>query len=564
MDVNVDGCAQLRSVLISPETCLFPVNVKEALGRLQLERSWKLSRELRFLKELEPRIPQPSKARACGLTLFSLENYPCAEVLNLRTRDSKLYFERECFAYLYSVLVKIWKDDHHSKKVVLTGNAGVGTSWFQVFVLRRLMLESPRNRPYQFVVRHVGGDFYLMDLDAATGYILTGPHREIKTLLGDHGSILYLYDPAELTEQPPMVSQAPSLASLSPRKKRIKEYSKQELHFLYAPVAEYIELECIAEAEKMDLDFLEKNFDMFGGIFPHALVPTEEARDKYRKTMDLRCNAVSADMLRSMTVDIDDDATCNWEGNMSGFVLSYCNISWEGDGAFRSPGLALTSRYVRQRLMDVMSFASCKEHLKMLAKVLKREATNPTGKDLAESVVQMLAAGPGKVMWQYQGVDGEPDREIKFLGHSKREINRDNFHDKMVNYPSNMSFPLADCVLVINEECWAVQTTWQHSQAFKLRTLQSFRELLKLPLEATLNILYVNPACKSTYERRHRDKYLAKGEDTSSPIVDSKNNVRMPAANVATMWENTRILIASAKNDDWHTAIQSVLGVENL
>ena len=564
MDVDVDGCAQLRSVLISPETCVFTVNVKEALGRLQLERSWKLSRELRFLKELEPRNPQsPKKARACGLTLFSLENYPSAEVLNLRTRDSKLYFEREFFAYLYSVLVKIWKDGHHSKKVVLTGNAGVGKSWFQVFVLRRLMLESPTNRPYQFVVRHVGGNFHLMNLDAAAGYILTGPHRDVKTLLGDHGSILYLYDPAELTDQPPMVSQAPSLASLSPPTKRIS-YRKEHPHFLYCPVAEYIEVECIAEEEKMDLDVLEKNFDMFGGIFPHTLVPTEEARDKYRKTMDIRCNAVSADMLRSMTVDIDDDATCNWEGNMSGFVLSYCNISWEGDGAFRSPGLALTSRYVRQRLMDVMSFASCKEHLKMQAKVLKREATDPTGKDLAESVVQMLAAGPGKVTWQYQGVDGEPDREIKFLGHTKREINRDNFHDKMVNYPNNMSFLLADCVLVINDEYWAFHTTWQHYHAFKLRTLQSFREFLRLPLEATLNILYVNPACQSTYERRHRDTYLAKGEDTSSPIVDRKNKVLMPAANVATMWINTRIFIAFPKNDDWHTAIQSVLGVENL
>ena len=563
MDVDVDGCAQLRSVLISTATCLYQQIVEEALDRLQLTRSLKLSRQLGFLKELEPRNPQPPKARACGLTLFSLENYPVKEVLNLRRRASNLYFEREYFDYLYSVLVKIWKNEN-VKKVVLTGNAGVGKSWFQVFILRRLLVESSSNRLYRFVIRHEGKDFYLMDLDAASGYILTGPDREIKTLLSDHGNILYLYEPSEFTDQPPMDSEAPSLASLSPRKKRIKEYSKQELHFLYAPVAEYSELECIAEEEKMELDFLETNFELFGGIFRHTLVPTEEDRDKFRKKMEARCNAVTANMLRSMAVDIDDDPTTNLEENISGFVLSYSNISWEGDRAFRSPGLTLTSRYVRQKIMNVMSFTSFEEHLKMLAKVLKREAKDHTGKDLEESVVQMLAAGPGKVIWQYKGVNGESDTEMKTLGHTKREISRDTFHENMVNYPRDLSFPLADCVLVINEEYWAFQTTWQQSHAFKLRTLRSFREKLKLPLEATLNILFVNPACKSTYERRHRDKYLAKGEDTSSPIVDSKNNVLMPAANVATMWMNTRIFIASPKNDDWHRAIKSVLGVENL
>ena len=131
----------------------------------------------------------------------------------------------------------------------------------------------------------------------------------------------------------------------------------------------------------------------------------------------------------------------------------------------------------------------------------------------------------------------------------------------MVNYPSDTSYPLADCVLVIDQVYWAFQTTWQYDHAFKLRTLRSFRDRFSLPIEKTLNILFVNPKYTGTYARRHRDKYLAKGEDLSKPILDSKKRVLMRAQDVATMWKNTRIFVAFPKDKDWHQAIRSVLSV---
>jgi hypothetical protein len=413
---------QLRDALLS--NCDYPENVSEALGSLAIKNSAMLSRELQFLKALKPMQLQQSlreAAAACGITLYSLEQYPSKTVLQLRKRASNLYFERDFYPNLYNELIKIWKDDENTtqQKVILSGNAGIGKSWYQVYLLRRLLQEG--NRLFRFVVRQVGTSFYLLDLETCLAFTLNGVEHYIGETITGHGSILYLYEPAQMFNQPPLVVQAPCLSTLSPRHNRIKEYMKEEPHLLFMPVGEYNELECIAEGEKLDLDVLGENVEIFGGIFRHSLSHTEQQRKEKTKRVNALCNKVSADMLRSIAADIDDNPQST-EGNISGFVLSYTDIPKDGDQAFRSPSLTLTSDYVRQRVMAKMSLASYYEHLEMLAKVLQDESTDLTGKDLKESVVHLLSAGPATVGWQYQGVLGEPDRSIKSLAHTKQNV----------------------------------------------------------------------------------------------------------------------------------------------
>ena len=184
--------------------------------------------------------------------------------------------------------------------------------------------------------------------------------------------------------------------------------------------------------------------------------------------------------------------------------------------------------------------------------------------DLEKSVVHMLSAGPSTVRWQYQGVAGEPDTSIKNLTHTKRKITRSEFNAALVNYPSDKSYPLSDCVCVINGVYWAFQTTWQKDHAFKLRTLRSFRVELNLPIDVVLNILFVNPAYATTYANRDRDKYLARGEDVSKDILDSKKQVLMCAQDVATMWNHTRVFVAFPEDNDWQKAIRNALGVARV
>ena len=132
----------------------------------------------------------------------------------------------------------------------------------------------------------------------------------------------------------------------------------------------------------------------------------------------------------------------------------------------------------------------------------------------------------------------------------------------MLNYPEDKSYPLGDCVCMIDGVCWTFQTTWQRNHAFKLGTLRLFRNKLGLSVTDSLNIVFVNPAYTQTYANRDRNNYLAKGENARKAILDSMKQVVMPAEDVAIMWENTRIFVAVPEGGDWLAAIRKALNVD--
>ncbi|KAL3939980.1 MAG: hypothetical protein SGARI_001167 [Bacillariaceae sp.] len=289
-------------------------SVEELWGHLKISHSQSVSGELSFLKQLAAK----EQATDCGITLYSLEGYPEPRVLELQKRASNLYFERGFYSNLYDEMIRLWKDEGGTErqKIVLSGNAGVGTSWFQIYVLRRL-LKSP-DRLFRFVLRHVGTSFYLYDFDTCAAFEVTGNRHHVRKAISAHGRILYLYEPDEMVNQPPLVVEAPSLSTLSPRKNRVKEYLKEGPHELYMPVGEYEEMECIAGEEELDFDVVEKNYHVFGGIFRYSLFRTDEERETKTKTVKAKCEHVTAGLLRSIGADIDDDTEAR-EGNISGF-----------------------------------------------------------------------------------------------------------------------------------------------------------------------------------------------------------------------------------------------------
>ena len=550
--------------------------VEEWWNLLKISHSRDVSGELSFLKQLSAQGP----ATDCGITFYSLEQYPSPRVLELDIKEegSNLYFERGFYSNLYDEIIRLWKDEGGTRKkkmqkikgrtrkkkmqkIVLTGNAGVGKSWFQIYVLRRLLKST--DRLFRFVLRQIGTAFYLYDLDTCAAFRVKGDRYDVKKAISAHGRILYLYEPDEMVDQPPLAVEAPSLSTLSPRKNRIKEYMKLLPHVLYMPVGDYEELECIAGEEGLDIDVVEKNYHVFGGIFRYSLFHTDEERETKKRTVNAKCEQVTAGLLRSIGADIDDDPQ-KPEGNISGFVLSYTDIPLDGQNPFTSPSLTLTSSYIRERITNKLSLSSYQEHVVMLAETLQKMKLDHSGMDLEKSVVFMLSLGPHRLKWQYRAVGGEPDRSIKDLALTKREITRGEFNAALVNYPSDMSYPLVDCVFVINNVYWTVQTTWQRDYAFKLRTLLSLRTRLNLNLDVVLNILFVNPAHHTTYENRHRSDYLAKGELVSKDILDSKKRLLMPAHDVAIMWKNTRVFVAFPKDNDWQNAIKTALNVAQV
>jgi hypothetical protein len=547
-----------------------PISVNEAVSNLEISERKSLSAQLRFVKALAlASTPNGDPAKNCGITFYSLNEMPQAKLLDLETRNSNLFFERDFFDTLYDKLVATWTEEKQrkkeekqrkeegSEKVILTGNAGIGKSFFQVSFLRRLLKES--DPFFRFVVRQVGNDFFLIDVVACLGYMITGTSRDyfVKQLLSNHGGILYLYEPATLVNQSPLDVTAPSLSTLSPRPKRIKEYMKKMPHVWYMPGWEFNELECIAVREKMDMSLLDKNYRIFGGIARYTLHSQSKG-----STVIERCAGVTSEMLRSLAASIDDYSGPN---NISGFVVSYTDITRTGKTCFESKGLTMTSDFVRETVMERMSFASPKEHLTQLALHLDKKSQDITGKDLEASFVYMLSLGQRTLNWECRLV-GQCTDAVDLNYTKAKQWNREERYEKAcLNYPSNKIFALVDCFIFIDGVVWAFQTTWQTHHAFKLSTLLRFRNYLDLSPKDPLKLVFVNPVKATTYKNRAKEAYLAKGEKLGKPIMkkeDRKVRILLDAKGVQTMWNNTEIYVASPKNLTWQHAIRKALGIE--
>lgn len=532
-------------------------DVAAALTGVKIVEWTPLSDDLAFLRDLEP---DETANSCCGMTIYSVED-PSGEMLGLEQRRSKLFIERDCFAPLYKRLVDIWTEDKR-KKIILSGNAGIGKSWFQIYFLHRLLTER-QNSLFRFAVRQVGKDFFLIDLVSCSGFVLNGRELHIRTLLNNLGKTLYMYEPASEFRQPPLTTTAPSLSTLSPRPDRISEYKKQGPYFLYLPCWGFNELRVISERERMDGSVLEDNYSLFGGIARHTLEHDSKIRAVNKGELEKRCKSVSAAMLRSISADIDDNPNAENRNNISGYVVSYTDIPQVGENCFMNKNLTMTSEFARKMVLDKMSLQSSTDYLLQLAKHLKNESKDITGKDLEVSVVHLLAAGPRKVPWYYQAVGGKgawlPGTK---LHNTKRVINREvDFDSSKINYPKERMFGLIDCFTEIDRQYWAFQTTWQYEHAFRLVTLLEFRKKLGLHVNDPLNVAFLNPVHGETYWKRDKDSYLAKGERLTQPIMNSKSETILGQTDVARMWANTHIFVAFPQDNNWEGAIRKWLKV---
>jgi hypothetical protein len=112
-------------------------------------------------------------------------------------RKSQLYFERNFYNELYRNIFKIWETHKH---IGLDGKAGVGKSWFQIYMLRRLLHENDDR--YHFVVHQVESFFFLYHFKTYQAWLLEGSVLYIKRLLDSIKISLYFIEPGSTGVRP--------------------------------------------------------------------------------------------------------------------------------------------------------------------------------------------------------------------------------------------------------------------------------------------------------------------------------------------------------------------------
>jgi len=490
----------------------------------------------------------------------------CSSVLCLPVRPSKLCIERCCYFRLFDQIMHFWSCQ--PENIVVTGNSGIGTSWFQVYFLRRLLREcTSQHSPFRFVLRHVAvQDIYFFDLETRRCWSLTATDGKnvrslVAELLEPLAKVLCLFEPGALREEghPIMIPATPGLSTLSPSPNRIKECKKQARPlFLYVPLWNFDDLQMVLECEKKlqnyhmdDEDFdLEEQHKIFGGItgIRHTLEHNKLRINENRNDLDKRIQDITTEVLRSIHVGLDDNSDGPTQNNIGGYIAAYSDVPEEGKDAFTRKNLAMTSEYARMKIDEKFNLRGPQEHAKHLAECLDKRSSDVTGRDLEVSAAHSVACGPQAIKWNCVSVGANVENPlVTKLRHTKKEVMReDNIDKSKLNWPSDPSFSLVDFFMFINTECWAFQTTWQESHAFKLSTLWSFRQKIGASEKEKLNLLFVVPPGKRmTYAKQKKEKYLLTGETIKNPILNRKNgSVLLSVERVREMWDNAYVFVA--------------------
>ena len=232
------------------------------------------------------------------------------ELFGLEIRNSRLYMERPCYPRLFEFLMKRWMEKNMTKAIV-TGNSGIGKSWFQVYFLQQLLVDRSNRgeKKYlpsiRFILRQSNDSFFLLDLENCDAWqvnLAGAGVRDVRSFMSCFRGIFYLFDPESDQNLAPLVQAGtPALSTLSPNPNRVKGYIKEARPiFLYMPVWERADLEFVFALEKDSssdyrYDF-ETQYSFFGGIVRRTLDYDSFSRKREQSTLNMKINTVDSKM----------------------------------------------------------------------------------------------------------------------------------------------------------------------------------------------------------------------------------------------------------------------------
>jgi hypothetical protein len=486
-------------------------------------------------------------------------------------KESDFMFGREFYPLLFEELKKQWTTDH--RRVGLIGNSGTGKSWFQMYALRRLMLDfDDAQGGYSFVVRQVGDKFYVYDLEKGNVfYWLFKDDHVFTTAIEGLSGALYFFEPDDKNTMSPMaLKHTPSLSTLSQCLDRIKEYKKRFYCELYFPA--WTLGECVTVGAKCDRteDTIRTRYQKFGGVLRHVL-----AKDVARAETDLDDRLTSADInqLHAKNSNIDRDAGISKYANnsVSGFLLCYSDIPEVSSGdkrRFRERSQDFTSEHVSEEIRKKVRMIPITDKAKLVLQHLDHDKVDRSGTSLEGVTAELLSLG-SKVTWlQSPPLSDSSTVEVNWNPHSTRirsieRVGNDIYShlvttDKILA-PTNVSFPVSDLVLSCSNadgDISTYQTTWKETRPFSLEALYKLRVvLLRIGHDRKLVINFVVPHKEETYAKRGKLSYLV-----GNPKADLKvsKNCTIARTDVVLMWENTEIRVVKPQLS-WEVVVSTLL-----
>ena len=525
------------------------------------ERTWNL-------EALKNSTPMPVVATMGGkgapLIACHIGHFEGGKFLNVYGRLKFLYI-REGYDELYEDIQALWKTDG-ADKVVLVGNAGTGKSWYQLYILRRLLKRSTDYQndadDYNFVFRQVGHQHYLIDIKDCVVYQVNSLDVDLLTFLARS---LYFFEPGEEKELAPKEVGLPSLATLSPYEKRISEYLKFGTMLLYFWPWSFTEMCAMVEHSGLDItsDDLYDRYLLYGGIVRHIVAPPV-MQTQIKDKLDARLENLDLSILQKKAANVDRDATGN---NVSGFILCYDGKrvalerkSQEGTGIlFKHRVLRYTSAFVEQRVEEVLNCKPMEEKMMVVLDQLNDRIIDLSGKNLEAVTTEFLSKAIVKWQIKRAGVGGWSDFTTK-----KRTVTKDysivgqlTKADQLL-VPTNTSFPVADMVFSNwgNDPALVFQCTWQPSHPFTVRALYELRvKHLRVPASKAVYIIMVAPDQEEKYATKPEADYLSNSVDEALQYTRSEI---VGVSVLQEMWSHTEVHVLHPKQS-WKGIIESWL-----
>ena len=290
-----------RSQPSSTAVPVTPVTLKDTLFAEVIKDRFVLSKTLQRL-DLEYSPPETNLLQQLkkAKTFKLCKDESAVKAFNIRSSDLGLVSVTPQTVYVRSFYDRLFNVMWRNHRAVLLGNPGVSKSWFQWYMMYRLVNEEEYNT--KLIIRQTGTqrvDFYFPRPEKGNPKAFTSLHLSsldlVRYLKPD--TCVYLFEPEEsLTEPWYNLNYAMRLFSTcSPNEVRYKEFCKNGAMKCYMPCWTLEELKSVgshvAKVNPKLKDFMhpqaiEERYERFGGIIQYVIPISKMFLDNVKAKQD--------------------------------------------------------------------------------------------------------------------------------------------------------------------------------------------------------------------------------------------------------------------------------------